>query len=286
MDPIEEKLCRDLASRGVRPNTIKTYARCCRQLAAHFGRSPLELTVADVRAYLDHLRVAKHQSPRSVNVAAAALASLFGETLGRREEIGRIPRLRIHRRPPVVLGRSEIDTVVAALATYKQRVFVMTMYGAGLRISEVAALRIVDVDSVRMQLRVREAKGGGERCVPLSPKLLGVLRAYWRQYRPKGPLLFPGKDRDGRLSRAAISKALQGAVRKSGIKKRVTPHVFRHSFATHLLELGTDLRTVQVLLGHARITSTTTYLHVSHARLARVTLPIDALGVARARLLG
>ena len=286
MDSIEEKLRRDLALRGFRPNTVKTYARCCRRFTKHFGRSPLELSVADVRAYLEHVRLVEKKSPRSLNVFAAALAFLFGETLGRRAEIGRIPRHRVHQRPPVVLGAREVETLIAALSTQKQRAFVRTLYGAGLRISEAAALHIKDIDSARMQIHVREAKGGGERYVPLSKRLLAELRDYWRLYRPKGPLLFPGADRDGRLARAAISKALQGAVRKAGITKRVTPHVFRHTFATHLLELGTDLRTVQVLLGHKSIRSTVTYLHVSHTRLARVTLPIDALGTDRAHLLG
>jgi integrase/recombinase XerD len=285
MDTIEEKLCRDLALRGMRPNTITTYARCCRRFAAHFGRSALELTIADVRAYLEHLRVGERKSPRSINVYAAAIAFLFGETLGRRAEIGRIPRLRVHAKPPVVLGAEEVEKLLAVLST-RQRAFVMTMYGAGLRISETAALRIDDIDSARMQLHVREGKGGRERYVPLSARLLGELRAYWKEHRPKGPLLFPGRDRQGRLSRAAVSKALQAAVIRAGVSKRATPHVFRHSFATHLLELGADLRTVQVLLGHASIGSTTGYLHVSHARLARVTLPIDALGTDRARVLG
>jgi site-specific recombinase XerD len=286
MDPIEDKLRRDLASRGARPNTIAAYARFCRRLSAHFGRSPLDLTVADVRAFLDHLRVRAGLCPRSVNVAAAALSFLFAETLGRRDEVGRIPRLRVRPKRPVVLGPSEVEAVLAALSTRKQRALVMTLYGAGLRVGEATALRIDDIDSVRMQLRLRETKGGGERCVPLSTKLLAELRDYWRHYRPKGPLLFPGNDPDGRLTRAAVSKAIQIAARKAGISKRVTPHVFRHTFATHLLELGTDLRTVQVLLGHARISSTTSYLHVSHARLARVTLPFDALGTEHARRLG
>ena len=228
----------------------------------------------------------ERKSPRSINVYAAAIGYMFGETLGRRAEIGRIPRLRVHATPPAVLGAAEVERVVAALSTPRQRAFVMTLYGAGLRISEAAALCVEDIDSARMQLHVREGKGGRERYVPLSQRLLVELRAYWKRYRPTGPLLFPGRGRDGRLSRAAISKALQKAACKAGITKRATPHVFRHSFATHLLELGADLRTVQVMLGHASIRSITGYLNVSHARLARVTLPIDALGSERASLLG
>jgi integrase len=154
---------------------------------------------------------------------------MFGETLGRRAEIGRIPRLRVHATPPAVLGAAEVERVVAALSTPRQRAFVMTLYGAGLRISEAAALCVEDIDSARMQLHVREGKGGRERYVPLSQRLLVELRAYWKRYRPTGPLLFPGRDRDGRLARATISKALRKAARKAGITKRATPHVFRHS---------------------------------------------------------
>lgn len=201
MDPIEDELRRDLALRGARPNTIETYARCCRRFARHFGRSPLELTVADVRRYLEHLRQAEHESPRTVNVHAAALGVLFGETLGRRAEVGRIPRLRVAPRPPVVLAPSEVEKVIAALSTPRQRAFVMTLYGAGLRVSEAAALRVEDIDSARLQLRVREGKGGRGRYVPLSARLLGELRAYWRRCRPEGPLLFPGRDDRGPAAR-------------------------------------------------------------------------------------
>lgn len=277
MDTIEEKMRRDLGLRGMRPSTIETYVRCCRRFTEHFGRSPLELTVADVRSYLEHLRTVEHKAPRSINVYAPAIAFLFGETLGRRSELGRIPRLRVHNKPPVILSAAEIQKVLAVLSP-RMRAFVMTMYGAGLRVGETSALRTDDIDSERMQIHVREGKGGRERYVPLSPKLLDHLRAYWRKCRPEGPLLFGGRDRHGRVSRAAVSKALQKAVELAGVAKRATPHVFRHSYATHLLELGADLRTVQVLLGHASIGSTTGYLHVSHARLARVKLPIDALG--------
>ncbi len=286
MGILEEKFRRDLGLRGLRPSTVDTYARCCRRFVVHFKRSPLELSVADVRAYLEHLRVRERKAARSVNVCAAALSALFGETLGRRDEIGRIPRLRVHAKVPAVLSGTEVEQVLAALATARQRAFVMTMYGAGLRVGEACALRLDDIDSRRMQLRVSCGKGGRERLVPLSPRLLEELRAYYRRYRPKGPLLFPGRDRRGQLARAGLNKALRLAARKTGIGKRVSPHTMRHCYATHLIDLGADLRTVQVLLGHVSVRSTTTYLHVSPARLAKVTLPFDALTTDRARELG
>jgi len=137
-----------------------------------------------------------------------------------------------------------------------------------------------------MLLRVRDGKGGRERYVPLSPRLLAELRAYYRHDRPKGPLLFAGHSREGRMARKAINLAIRRAAIRVGLEKRVTPHTLRHSFATHLLELGTDLRTVQVLLGHATLRATTSYLHVSRAMLAKVTLPVDTLGTPRAGTLG
>lgn len=285
MGIIEEKLCRDLGLRGMRPNTVATYVRCCRRFEEHFGRSPLELSVADVRAYLDHLRVGEHKSARTINVYAAALAFLFGQTLERSIEVGRIPRMRWRAKLPMVLSAVEIEKLLGALSTPRQRAVVMVLYGAGLRISEALALCIEDIDSPRMQLRVRDGKGGRDRYVPLSPRVLGELRAYYRRYRPSGPLLFTGRSGQGQLTRMAINRALRTAARKVGLDKRVSPHSLRHSFATHLLELGTDVRSVQVLLGHAALRSTTTYLHVSRTMLAKVTLPVDTLGTDRGKTL-
>jgi integrase/recombinase XerD len=280
MGIIEEKLCRDLRLRGMRPNTVRTYVRCCRRFVRHFGRSPLELSIGDVRSYLDHLRVSERKSPRSINVYAAALTFLFGQTLERPAEVGRIPQLRVHARLPTVLCKTEVEQVMGALGTLRQRAVAMVMYGAGLRISEACGLHIDDIDSQKMQIHVRDGKGGRERYVPLSPRVLRELRSYYRRYRPSGPLLFPGRDGQGELAREAMNKALTKAARKIELGKRVSPHTLRHCFATHLLELGTDLRTVQVLLGHAALRSTTAYLHVSQTMLAKVTLPIDTLGAA------
>lgn len=276
MGLIEDKLRRDLALRGLRPNTIEKYVCCCRRFVAHFRRSPLHMSASDVRIYLEHLREVEHKAPRSINVYAAALAFLYRETLARKEEVGRIPRMRTVPSIPTVLSGGEIERLIAALATPLQRAVVVTAYGAGLRVSEACGLRLDSIDSERMQIHVRHGKGGRHRDVPLSPRVLDELRVYFRRCRPKGPLLFPGRDRKDRaVTRNAIARALEAAAARAGVDKHVTPHVLRHSFATHLLELGTDLRTVQVMLGHAWLSSTTVYLKVSHARLAKVTLPLD-----------
>lgn len=287
MGLIEDKLRRDLALRGMRPATIATYVRCCRRFVTHFGHSPVYLSASDARLYLEHLREKEHKAPRSINVYAAALAFLFGETLARKEELGRIPRMRTVASIPTVLSGGEVQRLIDALATPLQRAVVVVTYGAGLRVSEACGLRIDAIDSERMQIHVRDGKGGRDRDVPLSPRVLAELRDYFRRCRPKGPLLFPNRFWPERpVSRNAISKALVAAAARAEITKRVTPHALRHSFATHLLELGTDVRTVQVLLGHVSITSTTIYLRVSRAVLGKVTLPLDALGTPSARALG
>ena len=179
------------------------------------------------------------------------------------------------------------ESLSAAQPAPKQRAVIMTTYGAGLRVSEACSLCVEDIDSKRMLIRVREGKGGRERYVPLGTRLLGELRAYFRRVRPVGPYLFPGIKPDWPLTRSAVERATKIAVARSGIGKHVTPHTMRHSFATHLLELGVDVRTVQVVLGHSSIRSTTQYLHVSTARLSRMPLPLETLGTAAAaRLLG
>jgi len=179
---------------------------------------------------------------------------------------------------PTVLSGSEVARLLAALETDKHRALVMLAYGAGLRASEACKLRIEDVDPKRMLLHIRDTKRGRERYVMLSPRLLAMLRAYWKVSRPKGPQLFPGRDLGKRLTRAAMHKAIVKAAKLAGITKRVSPHTLRHSFATHLLEAGTDLRTLQVLLGHASLKSTMAYLHISTARVQSVASPLDALG--------
>jgi site-specific recombinase XerD len=167
--------------------------------------------------------------------------------------------------------------LLGALASDKQRVLVMLAYGAGLRVSEACGLRIDDIDAKRMVIRVRHAKRGRERHVMLSPRLLQALRVYWKKSRPAGPCLFPGRYGQATIGREAVQKAIVQAVRRAGITKRVSPHTLRHSFATHLLEAGTDLRALQVLLGHASLKSTMTYLHVSTARVQSIASPLDAI---------
>jgi integrase/recombinase XerD len=287
MRRLRDKMREDLALRGMRPNTIETYVRCARRFAEHFGRSPCAMGAKEIRTFLLHLIDVRKVSPSSFNVYAGALKFLYTVTLDRPEKVARMPRMRVPMHVPVVLSGSEVVRLIGALGSAKHRALVMLAYGAGLRVGEVCNLRVEDIDPKRMVLAIRHAKRGRERYVMLSARLLSMLRAYWKATRPRGPYLFPGQwDSAKPLTRAAVQKAVAKAARQAGIPKRVSPHTLRHSFATHLLETGTDLRTLQVLLGHASISSTMAYVHVSTARVQSIASPLDALGTPEGRTLG
>jgi site-specific recombinase XerD len=274
---LRDKMREDLELRGMSDNTITTYLRCARRFAEHFRRSPCVLGAAEIRAFLVHLHQ-RQVAPSSFNVYAGAIKFLYAVTLDRPQEIARMPRMRVPMHLPVVLTAVEVSQLLGALTTDKHRAMVMLAYGAGLRVSEVCKLRVDDIDPKRMLLHVRHAKRGRERYVMLSSKLLATLRAYWKASRPAGPFVFPGRDPQKLFTRGAIHRAMMKAARRAGITKPLSPHTLRHSFATHLLDAGTDLRTLQVLLGHASLKSTMTYLHVSTARVQSITSPLDTLG--------
>jgi len=221
--------------------------------------------------------VQRKVSARTFNLHAAALKFLYEVTLDRPEATLRMTRMRVPMHVPVVLTPAEVSRLVAALTSDKLRALVMLAYGAGLRVSEACGLRIDDIDPKRMLLHVRHAKRGRERHVMLSPRLLATLRAYWKVSRPAGPYLFPGRGGHALFRRESVSVAIKKAARKAGITGRVSPHTLRHCFATHLLDAGTDLRTLQVLLGHASLKSTMAYLHVSAARVQSIQSPLDTL---------
>jgi integrase/recombinase XerD len=274
---LRDKMREDLELRGMSANTIETYVRCARRFAEYYGRSPCTIGATEIRAFLLHLVQERKVSASTFNVYAAAIRFLYEVTLERRDELRRIPRMKLPKRVPVVLTTAEVSRLLAALETDKHRGLAMLAYGAGLRVTEVCKLQVDDVDAKRMLLHVRDTKRGRERYVMLSPKLLATLRAYWKASRPAGPYLFPGRGSQERMTRAAVHRMMAKAARRAGIPQRVSPHTLRHSFATHLLEAGTDLRTLQVLLGHGSLRSTMTYLHVSTARVQAIQSPLDAL---------
>jgi integrase/recombinase XerD len=281
MTPLRRRMIQDMQLRNFAPRTITVYVNCVARFARHFAESPELLGPDDVRAYLLHL-IEQQQSWGYYNLHLQALRFLYNVTLGRPEVIEHLPCPKRPKRLPVVLSPEEVTRFFAAVARLNHRALLITAYAAGLRVSEVAALRVEDVDSQRMVLRVRQGKGRTDRYVMLSPKLLELLRAYWKAARPK-TWLFPGLDPDRPISAAAVMKACRQAWRASGLEKHVTVHALRHSFATHLLEAGTDLRTIQVLLGHQSPRTTAVYTHVSPDALRATASPLDRLDLDPAK---
>jgi len=275
-----------LEVRGLKPVTVAVYLRLLARFVAHVGKPLGAVEASDVEGYLHEL-ARRGRAPQSRNVILASLRLAF-RTLLRRDPTAGIPQAKVPRYMPAILSGSEVRRLLEATTSLKYRAIFMLLYGAGLRVSEAISLETGDINSERMLIHVREGKTGA-RYVMMSPRLLATLRAYWRQFRPTGPRLFPGQGTevaDPHLTRKAVHKVLAKVVRAAGIGKRVSAHTLRHSFATHLLDAGADVRTVQVLLGRAHIESTTTYLHLTTARLRKVPSPLDLIATEPERLLG
>jgi integrase/recombinase XerD len=279
MTPLRRRMIEDMQLRNFSPHTIRTYLERVTSLAKHFGRSPDRIGKDDLRAYLVHLVQHEHVSWSYYNQALCAIRFLYRVTLGMDWLIQGIPFAKHQQTLPVVLSLQEVARFFQAVPGLKYRTLLMTAYAAGLRVSEVVALRAEDIDSRRMVIRVRQGKGRKDRYVMLSPQLLTVLRQYWKAARPK-PWLFPGPDPEQPIHARSVHRACRQACREAGLSKHVSVHVLRHSFATHLLEAGTDLRTIQVLLGHRSIRTTALYTHVAAATLQATQSPFDRLDLA------
>jgi site-specific recombinase XerD len=277
MGQLRDKMEQDLKLRGYRPKTTTEYLRWGGLFAQHYERSPLKMGEAEIRGFLLYQLDEKKVRPASHKMAVAALKFLYGVTLGRPEVAVKIPWPRVPYRLPDILDGTEVQALLEALVTTQHQAVVMTTYAAGMRISEACTLRTCDLDSKRGLIHIRDGKRGRDRYVMLSERLLLFLRVYWKLERPPGTLLFPGATQTGCISPEAVRKALHEAAHKVGLQKRVTPHVLRHSFATHLLEAGEDIRTIQVLLGHKSIRSTERYTQVSKRHIGRTQSPLDRL---------
>jgi integrase/recombinase XerD len=276
MTKLRRRMIEDMELRNLAPKTIEVYVQRVAAFARHYGRSPEALGPDEVRSYLIHLVQERHVSWSYYNQTVAALRFLYEVTLERQGVLQRIRCPKLPKKLPTVLSPDEVTRVFAAVASVKHRAILMTAYAAGLRVSEVATLRVDDIDSGRMVLRVRQGKGRKDRYVMLSPRLLAVLREYWKAARPSD-WLFPG-DVPGRpLTEASVQRVCVRAARDAGLDKHVTVHTLRHSFATHLLEAGTDIRTIQVLLGHRNLKTTAIYTHVSQAAVEATQSPLDRL---------
>jgi site-specific recombinase XerD len=276
-------MVQDLRLAGLSPTTSRIYLHYAKDFTRHFMRSPSKMGEREIRSFLLHLLDERKLSHNSYRQCYAALKFLYEVTLGRSFEVASIPRHRGTPRLPIVLSGTEVERLLGAFHSPKHRTISMVMYAGGLRVSEACSLQVADIDSKRMLIHVREGKGGHQRCVMLSTRLLSALRTYWRQGRPL-EFLFPGKS--GHLGPEAVRTAVRRAAADAGLRKRVSPHVLRHSFATHLLETGTDLRVVQALLGHRHLQMTARYTKISTRHLQRIRSPLDLLGRPDGKVLG
>lgn len=277
MSELRQQMLADLRMRNYAERTQAIYITRVAEMAQHFKRSPATLTFEEVRGYLRYLKEERGVSRSAFAQVVGGLRFLYGVTLDRPEMIPHIPYPRLKRRHPVVLSPEEVVRLLRAIGNLKHRTVAMVLYGAGLRISEALALELRDVDSARMVLTVRHGKGDQDRQVALSSVLLEALRVYWRAYQPRS-CLFPGQDVDQPMVPSTIQRAVKAARLGAGIAKPASPHTLRHSYATHLMEAGTDLRVIQTLLGHRSLRTTQVYTHVATERVLTTRSPLDALG--------
>lgn len=276
MTALRQKMTEDLRLRNYSSNTIKVYLASVASFALHFGKPPDQLGPEHVREYQLFLVQQKKASWAAFNQTVCALRFLYKTTLGRNEMIEHIPYPRHQKGLPTVLSQAEVSALLAALRNLKHRTLLTTIYAAGLRVSEVVNLHLTDINSQHQLIQVRQGKGHKDRLVMLSPNLLLLLRQYWKAYRPTH-WLFPGDDPQRPLTTVSVYRICRHASQLAGLSKSVSPHTLRHSFATHLLEAGTDLRTIQLLLGHRNLKTTAIYLHVSTLALRSTTSPLDLL---------
>ncbi|MGH8190331.1 MAG: tyrosine-type recombinase/integrase [Rhodanobacteraceae bacterium] len=277
MTPLRQRMGEDMQVRNFAHNTQLAYLQQVSSFARYFSKSPDLLGREDIRTYQVYLTNEKRLAPSSIHTAMGALRFLYGVTLARHwapETV--LPLPKKPKRLPVVLSPEEVQHFLGCVHNVKHHAILTTCYAAGLRVSEAVHLRPVDIDSQRMVMRVEQGKGQKDRYVMLSPRLLAILRDYWKINRPKG-WLFPG-DRTGRpITRDAVEQACAKARSLAGLSKPVTPHGLRHAFAVHLLESGTDVRTIQLLLGHRSLATTAQYLRIATNKVCATPSPFELL---------
>ncbi len=276
MTPLRRRMLEDMGIRNLAANTQLCYVKQVAAFARYFDRSPEQLGPEEVRAYQNHLVANKHLTASSLGTATAALRFLYRVTLRQDWTPEDIPMPKKPFKLPVVLSPEEVSLFLASVLNLKHRTILMTTYAAGLRVSEATHLRVADVDSGRMVIRVDQGKGNKDRYVMLSPRLLEALRSYWTAERPK-LWLFPGDICGSPITQDAVRQACRKAHRACGVSKPITPHSLRHAFATHLLESGTDVRTIQLLLGHRSLATTSRYLKIATSTVCATSSPLDLL---------
>ena len=278
---LRQRMLEDMAMRGLRSDTQHEYIRFVRGFAAFLGQSPDKATAEDIRRFQVQQRDSGVQPP-TINCSVSALRFFFTVTLDRPDLSRRLVLARYPRKLPAVLSVEEVGQLLEAAPGPEYKAILGTAYGAGLRVSEVASLKIGDIDSTRMLIRVEQGKGRKDRNAMLSPQLLTLLRLWWKEGRRRGVMLphgwlFPGRGAADPISTRQINRAIHEAAEAAGIRKRVSPHTLRHSFATHLLEQDVDIRVIQVLLGHSKLDTTALYARVATKTIRSVTSPLEHL---------
>lgn len=283
MTQLRTMMLEELQRRHYAPTTVKAYLRIIEEFAHHFQQPPDRLGAQHLRQYQAFLFRERKLSVGSVQLHVAALRFFYVKTLKRRHLLEEIPRPIRHRKLPEILSREEVARLIDSARNLYHRTLLMTLYSTGMRRAELCRLQVRDIDSQRGMVLIRHGKGGHDRAVPLSQTLLETLRVYWRWMQPKN-YLFPGTVRHRRADVPVTTKipweACRQAARRAGIRKRISPHTLRHSYATHLLEAGADLHTIQRLLGHRKLEHTIVYLHLSRQHLTAVANPLDTLTVS------
>jgi integrase/recombinase XerD len=280
---LRQRMLEDMAMRGLRSDTQHDYVRLVRSFAAFLGQSPDKATAEDIRRFQIHQRETGVQPP-TINCSVSALRFLFTITLDRPDLSRRLVLARYPRKLPAVLSVEEVGRLLEAAPGPKYKAILGTAYGAGLRVSEVASLKVDDIDSKRMLIRVEQGKGRKDRNAMLSPQLLTLLRLWWKEGKRRSVMLahgwlFPGRSCTDPISTRQINRAIHEAAEAAGIRKRVSPHTLRHSFATHLLEQDVDIRVIQVLLGHGKLDTTALYARVATKTIRSVTSPLEHLAL-------
>ena len=270
----------ELQRRNYAATTVSYYIRNVEEFARFFKRSPDRLNHTHLRTYQAHLLRDRKLAPRTVKLHVCAIRFLFNRVLRRRYLLDDTPYPKVPRRLPQILSREEVAQVIAAAQNLTHRTMLMLLYSTGIRNAELRHLQVPDIDSRRMLIHIRHGKGGRDRYVPLSPALLATLRVYYRWMRPT-TYLFPGTVANWRADKPVTPKvvweACVGAAKRAGVQKRLSPHLVRHTFATHLLEAGADLRVIQLLLGHVDLDHTLVYLHLSQRHVQAVPTPLDTM---------
>jgi len=276
-EQVLEKLKFDVELRGLSKNTQDEYLTKAKMFQDYFDRPATELGVEDVRQFLHYLTTVKKLAPESVNSYNSGLRFLFGVTLNANLNLRQIPRHRKPRKLPDILTQDEVQALFNVCDNLRDKCILMTLYGAGFRLSEVASLKVSDVHSDKMQLFIRNAKGGKDRYALLSQANLEILRGYWKAYRPKEWLFYSRNHTGKHITSRAVQNLFKKYVKKAKITKNVTVHTMRHSFATHLLESGTSIYHIKQLLGHSNINTTCVYLHLVKIESLKVTSPLDQM---------